>query len=80
MSMTKNERAQAAVAHQGKRNLSCRAWSSSPRGAANRKIRRELARIRRISHGVARAFENLRRVRLSLVPGPDSRERLLSQM
>jgi hypothetical protein len=52
MSMTKNERAQAAIPHQGIRNLRCHALSSSPRGAANRKSRRELARIRRISHGL----------------------------
>ena len=32
MSMTKNERIQAAIPHQDTRNLSCRAWFSSPRG------------------------------------------------
>jgi hypothetical protein len=78
--MTKNERARAAIRHQDMRNLSCRAARSSPRGAAYRKSRRELARIRRISHGIARAFENLRRVRLSLVPGPDSRGSVLPQV
>jgi len=32
MSMTTNKRAQAAIPYKGRRNLSCRAWFSSPRG------------------------------------------------
>ena len=32
MSMTKNEKGQAAIPHQDIRNLSCRAWLSLPRG------------------------------------------------
>jgi len=59
MSMTKNKRSQAAIPHQDMRNLSCPAWFSLPRGAFNNKNRRDLARIRRISHGIARAIENL---------------------
>ena len=79
MSMTKNERAQAAIPHQDMRNLNCHARFSSPRGAAN-KTRRELAGVRRTSHGIMRAFESLRGVQLSLVPRPDRRERLLPQV
>jgi len=70
-SMTKIERAKTAIPHQDMRNLSCRAWFSSPRGATNSKRRPELLRIRRNSHGIARAIENLRGVQLSLVPRPN---------
>jgi hypothetical protein len=78
MSMTKNERAKAAIPHQDMRNLSCPAWFSSPRGTTDtKKVRREKMRPRRNSHGIARAIENLRGVRLSLVPCPDSRKCLL---
>jgi hypothetical protein len=81
MSMTKNERTQAAIPHQDMRNLSCRARFSSPRGTAvENKSRRELARIRRISHGNARAIEGLRGVRLSLVPRPNPWECVLQTM
>jgi hypothetical protein len=76
-SMTKNERAQAAIPHQDTRNLSCHARFSSPRGEVNEQNRREFARTRRIRHGVARAIENLRGLRLSLVPYPGPRERVL---
>ena len=75
--MTKNETARATIPHQDTRNLSWSAWLSSPRGAIKNKSRREFAQIRRNRHGFARAIENLRRVRLSLVPRPDPRERLL---
>jgi len=78
--MTKNERAQAKIPHQDTRNLSCSAWLSSPRGADENKGRRELARIRRMSHGFARAIEDLRRVRLSLVPRSEPRDRLLPSL
>jgi hypothetical protein len=81
MSMTKNERARAAIPHQDRRNLSCHAWFSSPRGTTMKnKIRREEMRTRRCSHGVARAIENLRGVRLPLVPRSNSRERLLPRL
>jgi hypothetical protein len=42
--------------------------------------RRETTRIRRIRHGIARALENLRGVRLSLVPRPGPGECLLQGM
>jgi hypothetical protein len=67
--MTKNKRAQAAIPHQGRRNLSCLAWFSSPRGTTSTtKVRREMKQKWRISHGNARAIESLRELRLSLVP------------
>jgi len=73
MSMAKNERTQAEIPHQDKRDLSCRVLFSSPRGKnTNDENPREKMRSRRCSHGVARAIENLRRVRLSLVPPLDS--------
>jgi hypothetical protein len=79
--MTQNKRKQAAIPHQDTRNLSCRTWFSSPRGATSiTKVRREKKRMRRISHGCARAIESLRGVWLPLVPGPDSRERVLQRL
>ena len=78
ISMTKNERRQAGIPHQDTRNLSSPAWFSSPRGTTEiKKIRREMTRLRRNSHGIARAIENLRGLRLSLVPCADSRKCLL---
>src|SRR5271157_1916251 len=78
MSMTKNEGTQAAIPHQDTRNLSCRAWFSSPRGKTMKKqSRREKTRTRRFSHGIARAIESLRGLRLSLVPRPDPGECVL---
>ena len=78
MSMTKNEGAQAAIPHQGIRNLSCRAWFSSPRGTTmTNKNRREKTRTRRFSHGIARTVEGLRGMRLSLVSRPNPRECVL---
>ena len=81
MVMTDNKRAQVAIPHQDRRNLSCLAWFSSPRGTTcNTNFRREMKLIRRISHGSARAIEGLRRMWLPLVPGPDSRECVLQGM
>jgi hypothetical protein len=71
MSMTKNERRQAAIPHQDTRNLSSPAWFSSPRRkTVSKRNRRVMSEIRRFSHGIARAIESLRGVRLSLVPRP----------
>jgi hypothetical protein len=79
--MTENKRKQAAIPHQDTRNLSCRTWFSSPRGATSiTTFRREKKRMRRISHGCARAIESLRGVWLPLVPGPDSGERVLQRL
>ncbi len=76
--MTENKRKQAAIPHQDTRNLSCRTWFSSPRGTTCfTKFRREKKRMRRISHGCARAIESLRGVWLPLVQGPNSGERVL---
>jgi hypothetical protein len=80
MSMTKDERAQAAIHHQDTRNLSCRVRLSSPRGAAHRRHRREQAEIRRIRHGIARAIEDLRGLRLPLVSCPVSGRCLLPSL
>ena len=78
MSMTTNERSRPAIPHQGARNLSSRAWISLPRGrTATNESRRELAGRRRTRHGIARAIEGLRGVRLPLVPDPGSRQRVL---
>jgi hypothetical protein len=80
MSMTKNERAQAAIPHQDTRNLSCRAWVSSPRGAMKNKTVGSWLGVRRKRHGIARATENLRGMRLSLVSQPEPGRRLLLQV
>ena len=78
--MTKNETARATIPHQDTRNLSWCAWLSSPRGAIKNKSRREFAQIRRNRHGFARAIENLRGMRMSLVPLPNSGNCLLQGM
>ena len=81
MSMTKDERTWVAIPHKGKRDLSCRTRFSSPRGTAVHRIgRRAKTRTRRNRHGFARAIEDLRGVRLSLVPCPDPRECLLQRV
>jgi hypothetical protein len=81
MSMTKNERIPAAIPHQGARTLSSCIRYFLTRGYKTLKQgRREKTRTWRFRHGIARAFENLRGVRLSLVPCPDTRERLLQGM
>jgi len=72
MSMTNNMRAKTVIPQQDGRILSCLDWFSTPRGTTEtKKIQREMTQLRRNSHGCARAIENLRRVRLSLVPCPD---------
>jgi hypothetical protein len=78
--MSKNKRSQAAVPHQDVRILSCFAWFFSPRGTAvTKNIRRERTqKQRRNVHGIARAIENLRGVRMPLVPRPNSCKCLLS--
>ncbi len=79
--MTENKRTQAAIPHQDTRNLSCPAWFSTPRGTTcSKKFRREKNDMRRIGHGSARAIENMRRVWLPLVSGPDSKDSLLRTM
>jgi hypothetical protein len=77
--MTKNKRSQTAIPHQDMRILSCFAWFSSPRGTAvTKNNRRERTQQqRRIVHGIARAIENLRGMRMSLVPRPDTCKCLL---
>lgn len=72
MSMTRNERTQVAILHQNIRILSSRSLFSSPRrNALIRLSRRERTISRRVRHGIARSIENLRELRLSLVPRPN---------
>jgi hypothetical protein len=81
MSMTKNERIPEAIPHQGTRTLNSFTRFFLTRGNKTLKqVRREKTRRWRIRHGFARAIENLRGVRLSLVPRPDPRECLLQGM
>jgi hypothetical protein len=81
MSMTNNERIPEAIPHQGTRTLKSFTRFFLTRGNKTLKqVRREKTRTWRIGHGFARAFENLRRVRLSLVPRPNPRECLLQGM
>ena len=64
--------------HQDRRNLRSRARFFLTGGIpTSKKVRRELTRRWRFSHGIARAIEGLRRVRKSLVSRPDPREYLL---
>ena len=78
VSMTINERIRVASLHQNDRNLSRSARSSAPHRTKSKiKICWEKAGIRRSSHGIARVLEDLRRVRLSLVPCPEPGERVL---
>ena len=81
MSMTKNERNPEAIPHQDTRNLSSRTRFFLPRGnKVQTQARREKTRTRRFRHGFARAFEDLRGVRLSLVSRPDPGECVLQGM
>lgn len=58
--------------------LENRSWPSSPRGKAKPEPNpREKLRLWRFGHGIARATEDLRGLRLPLVPRPERRERLL---
>jgi len=81
MNMTTNGRIRAAIPHQDARNLRSRFRFFLPRGEKiSKQSRRETTGTRRIRHGIARALENLRGVRLSLVPRPDPGECLLQGM
>jgi len=81
MSMTQGESKRLAIPHQGIRTLSSHACFSSPRGKMlTKQNRREKEHLRRLRHGVARAIEDLRRVRMSLVPLPNTGKRLLQRM
>jgi hypothetical protein len=79
MGLIDNKRAETVIPQQDERILSCIAWFSTPRKSIEIKnIGRERTQQRwRNNHGSARAIENLRGVRLSLVSHPDSRECLL---
>jgi hypothetical protein len=79
--MTTTERAQAAGPHHDQRSLKPFAWFSSPRGIARlTAFHRETNDIRRPTHGSALTFESLRGVRLPLVSGPHTTERLLQRV
>ena len=76
--MTITARVQATTVHQGTRTLSAAAWLLSPRPTANRKLNeREKAIIWGIGHGIVRAIEDLRGLRVPLVPRPGSGDCLL---
>jgi hypothetical protein len=78
MSMTTNKRTRTAIPHQNIRNLSCCSGFYSPwRPFDTNPDHREKKALRRKSHGVARAIEDLRGMRLALVPLPVRRECLL---
>ena len=81
MSMTKTRECRRQSPNQGTRILSCGIWFSLPRGnEVNKKVRREIEVSRRSIDGIARAIESLRGVRMSLVPRPNNRECLLSEV
>jgi hypothetical protein len=81
MSMTNNERIPEAIPHHGARTLSSLNRFFLTRGNKTLvQLRREKTRIWRFRHGTARAFKNLRRVRLSLVPRSNPGECVLQGM
>jgi hypothetical protein len=77
--MTKKQENTGGNPHSGpeKPELQCLLLITPRKIKYFQKNRRDKTRIRRISHGIARAFEGLRGVRLSLVPLPKSRKRVL---
>ncbi len=78
MSMTKKRESEGGNPPSGRENpeLLCLVFST-PRKNRYKEVRRDEKGIRRISHGIARATESLRGVRLSLVPRPDPGQCLL---
>ena len=81
MWMKYTETRQMAIPHQGNRTLSSHGPSSPAchQTFINRE-RQEVVFKRRLCDGFARAIENLRGMRLSLVQGPDAVERVLQTM
>jgi hypothetical protein len=77
MNMTHNEGGQPAIFYQGIRILRSFGWPPLRQQTKISKKRRRVTKTIRRSHGFVRAIEDLRRLRLSLVPKPDSRECLL---
>jgi hypothetical protein len=76
--MTITARAQTANAHRGTRTPSAAGWLLSPRLTEIRKLNeREKATIWGISHGIVRAIENLRGLRMPLVSRPGAGDCLL---
>jgi hypothetical protein len=68
--MTSTARA-LAIEHGGNRTAGATAWLLSTRLTEDKKLNeREKAIFWEIGHGIVRAIENLRGVRLSLVPRP----------
>ena len=79
--MTYNETQQLAIPHRDNRipnSHVCLSGSRKPMTVNGAK--RERRTLRRIRHGIARATEGLRELRLPLVSSPDSRERVLQGM
>jgi hypothetical protein len=76
--MTSTVRAFVATVHGGNRTAGATARLLSPRLTEDQKLNeREKATFGGIGHGSVRAIEDLRGMRLSLVPRPDSENRLL---
>src|SRR6266568_7048099 len=76
--MTNSERIQAAIENQDNRILSRCACFSLPRRRDQCKLaRRKKWHLWRCRHGVVRAIEGLRRMWLSMVPGPNRGDCLL---
>lgn len=79
--MTYNETRQKAIPHQDNRSLSGPAGSCRRgRPAINKKQWRHATLSRRFRHGIVRAIEGLRGVRLPLVPGPGTQQCVLQEM
>jgi hypothetical protein len=76
--MTKTKGKRQDLLHQDTRNLSSLACFLSPRRKQESKqYRREVVALEKTSHGVVRAIESLRRLRMSLVPRLEPWECLL---
>jgi hypothetical protein len=79
--MTNNKRRQAALTNQVIRNLRRIAWFSLTRHFAMTMLNgRGNTQKGKIRHGIARATENLRGMRLPLVSGSDPRECVLQRV
>jgi hypothetical protein len=78
---TINKGTQAAIPHRDVRSPICLVWFSSPRGKSmTTNYRRAHDEGWRMGHGSARAIENLRGLRQSFLPRPNSRKHLLPRL
>jgi hypothetical protein len=79
MRMKYTETRQMAIPHQGNRNLSSHGPSSPTCRKAIQRERQDVL-LRRIINGIVRAIESMRGMRLSLVQGTNTGERILQAM